>query len=265
MNNIENTSPKFSIITVCLNDPNLEQTCESIVNQSFQDFEWIVIDGGSDRQTQDIFEKYKYRMNYFVSEKDNGIYDAMNKGIIQAHGEWFNFMNAGDRFYDSDILKFVVGKINEVKMDDKPDIFYGDDISKKENGIFVSDLPCCIDKYFMYKATLRHQASFIVASSFKRIGIYDSSLRVCSDYKWFLCALKHGLEFRKITGCPLAIMDGNGIGSQMTHIHLEERKCVQRDFFSSDELPAFAVRLSKEKRLIAINFIASKRAENKNH
>ena len=72
--------PKLSVITVCYNEPNLEKTCESIVNQTWQDFEWIVIDGGSNQETQKIWDKYKYRIDKFVSEDDNGVYDAMNKG-----------------------------------------------------------------------------------------------------------------------------------------------------------------------------------------
>ena len=67
---------KVTIITICYNEPNLEQTCESIVNQTWQDFEWIVIDGGSNKETLDVFEKYKHRIDKFVSEPDNGIYNA---------------------------------------------------------------------------------------------------------------------------------------------------------------------------------------------
>ena len=112
--------PKFSIITICYNEPNLEKTCKSIVNQTFQGFEWIVIDGGSNRQTLDIFEKYKDRIDYFVSEKDNGRYHAMNKGLRVAKGEYVNFMNAGDYFNGHDVLE----KIIHFGLD--KDIVYGD-------------------------------------------------------------------------------------------------------------------------------------------
>ena len=71
----------ISIITVCYNEPNLEATCESVVAQTEQNFEWVVIDGGSDIKTQRIWQKYRHRINKFVSEKDSGIYNAMNKGI----------------------------------------------------------------------------------------------------------------------------------------------------------------------------------------
>jgi glycosyltransferase involved in cell wall biosynthesis len=250
---------RFSIITVCLNAPRLKHTCESIVNQTFQDFEWIVIDGGSAQPTQDVFAEYKCRMDCFVSEKDDGIYDAMNKGIARARGEWLNFMNAGDSFYNKGTLKFVAEQID--KTDEKSDIFYGDDIIKKQNGIFERRLPWRIDKYYMYKASIGHQAAFIAASAFRKIGPYDIALRISSDYKWFLLALKHDLVFKKIMGYPLAIMDGSGIGSQFTSFHLEERKYVQSDFFSQDELSAFQLRLNNERRLIAVDFIAGRRKD----
>ena len=92
---------KLSIITICYNEPNLEETCKSIVNQTWQDFEWIVVDGGSNEETQKIWDKYKYRIDKFISEPDNGRYNAMNKGIAQAHGEFLNFMNSGDFFYNN--------------------------------------------------------------------------------------------------------------------------------------------------------------------
>ena len=91
-------APALTIITVCRNEPNIERTCESIVSQTWQDFEWIVVDGASTDGTLDILEKYKDRIDVFVSEPDTGIFNAMNKGIRLAHGEFLNFMNGGDEF-----------------------------------------------------------------------------------------------------------------------------------------------------------------------
>lgn len=112
--------PLISVVTICYNEPHLEKTCESIVSQTYQNFEWIVIDGGSKQETLDVFENYKTYMTYFVSEKDRGIYHAMNKGLLQARGEYVIFMNAGDYFYSSDILEKVV----DSGLDQ--DIVYGD-------------------------------------------------------------------------------------------------------------------------------------------
>lgn len=83
---------KLSIITICLNEPNVEKTCESIVKQTWRDFEWIVIDGGSNADTLAIFEKYKGRIDKFISEPDEGIYDACNKGIKLASDEFVEWL-----------------------------------------------------------------------------------------------------------------------------------------------------------------------------
>ena len=118
---------KLSIITINYNEPNLKKTCESIVNQSWQDFEWIVIDGGSNEKNLAIFEQYKHRIDKFISEPDNGIYDAYNKGINLATGEYLNFMNAGDCFYSDKILERFIAQ------NSKADILYGDTNAVYEN------------------------------------------------------------------------------------------------------------------------------------
>jgi glycosyltransferase involved in cell wall biosynthesis len=241
--------PKFSVITVCLNEPQLERTCKSIVSQSFQDFEWIVIDGGSDKRAQDIFTKYKYRMTYFVSEKDGGKYAALNKGIVQARGKWLNFMNSGDMFYNNDVLQFVNETID--KTEDKPHVFYANDVLEIGDQRILSNMPSTVTGYFMYKSSLRHQATFIDSTSFDIMGMYDESLKVVSDYKWFLLAMKKGLMFKRITDYPLAIMDGNGIStSPMTKpIQIAEHERIKDELFSTEELAEFAV---EEKKKIAL-------------
>ena len=99
---------KYSIITINYNNRDgLEKTIQSVINQTCQDFEFIIIDGGSTDGSVDIIKKYNDRINYWVSEPDKGIYNAMNKGILQAHGEYLNFMNSGDCFFDNEVLNKV--------------------------------------------------------------------------------------------------------------------------------------------------------------
>ena len=100
-------NPIVSVITVCYNEKKIENTCKSIINQTFEDYEWIVVDGGSNDDTVDIFKKYKKNMSYFGSDKDSGIYNAMNKGIKIAKGEWIIFMNGGDCFYQKNSLSKI--------------------------------------------------------------------------------------------------------------------------------------------------------------
>ena len=107
--------PKLSIITVNLNNrEGLRKTAESVVSQTYKDYEWIVIDGGSTDGSKELIEQYAEHISYWVSEPDKGIYNAMNKGIRQAHGEYFLFLNSGDSLCDDDIVEsFCVGNFKE--------------------------------------------------------------------------------------------------------------------------------------------------------
>lgn len=107
---------KISVVTVCYNAADtIEKTMLSVLNQTYHDIEYIIIDGGSTDGTVEIIRKYADRIAYWVSEPDKGIYDAMNKGIKVATGEWINFMNAGDEFYDKNVLTNILStdSINE--------------------------------------------------------------------------------------------------------------------------------------------------------
>ncbi len=100
--------PKVSIVTVVYNDAKgLEKTIKSVINQTYKNVEFIIIDGGSTDGTVEIIKKYEDYIDYWVSEEDKGIYDAMNKGIKAATGTWINFMNAGDVFVDCEVLSSI--------------------------------------------------------------------------------------------------------------------------------------------------------------
>ena len=173
--------PPLSIITVCLNErERIERTCESIVRQTFQDFEWIVLDGVSTDGSLEILQRYRQRMDYFVSEKDRGIYHAMNKGIQQAKGAYLFFLNGGDYFYQTDVLAKVFGTRLE------KDVYYGDimleelDRHKKRSVDFRH-------AYRMFtRRTLPHQATFIKRDLFRRYGNYDEAFRIAADLDLFL-------------------------------------------------------------------------------
>lgn len=201
--------PKFSIITVCLNAPNLRQTCDSIVNQTYQDFEWLVIDGGSNQETLDIFEQYRNRIDFFVSEKDNGIYNAMNKGIANATGEYLLFLNAGDSFYSADVLdQFVNAGLDA-------DIIYANMQYDNTKSVFVpADI---LDAKFWVKYSLPHQATLIKRELFNLYGPYNEKNKVVSDYEKWLefiyvnhCTYKH-VNF---TGC---VFDCTGLSSNSNY------------------------------------------------
>ena len=110
--------PLISIITVIYNDgKKLEETILSILSQTYDNLEFIIIDGSSTDETIDIIKKYEDKIDYWISEKDSGIFDAMNKGILAAKGDYINFMNAGDFFIRKSLVKEVVDILNSEEID----------------------------------------------------------------------------------------------------------------------------------------------------
>ena len=171
---------KLSVITVCFNEKNIERTCESIVKQTNQDFEWIVIDGGSTDGTLDILEKYKDRINVFVSEPDSGIYNAMNKGIKRSSGEYLNFMNGGDEFASIDVIDKFLNLGSEY---DNADVIYGNMNYINENKSRIVTFDDDLDEIFFYNNCINHQASFIKRNLFDKYGLYNEKLKVVSDWE----------------------------------------------------------------------------------
>src|SRR4030043_464009 len=122
--------PHLSIITINLNNAaGLRQTIESVINQTFSDYEYIIIDGGSTDGSVDVIKEYASKLRYWITEPDTGIYNAMNKGIMQAKGEYFQFLNSGDWFLNETILQKLFS------VDHNADILYGDEYWVYKNGI----------------------------------------------------------------------------------------------------------------------------------
>ncbi len=183
-NTITPMMKKLSVITICYNEPNLETTCESIINQTWQNFEWIVVDGGSNAQTQEIWNKYKHRIDTFISEPDNGIYNAMNKGLKIATGEFVLFMNAGDYFYDTNVLNRVIPYLDATKAD----IFYGDaQFILDDKSIRYKCLPPELSLQFFVHDCISHQSAYIKRELFEKYGYYDEQYKIVSDWeKWIV-------------------------------------------------------------------------------
>lgn len=222
---------KLSIITVCYNEPNLEDTCKSIVNQTWQDFEWIVVDGASNEETQKIWDKYKYRIDKFISEQDTGVYNAMNKGIKLATGEYLNFMNAGDSFFYKDSLLDIFELKNYTA-----DILYGHDYLYKKDYV-VRNLPIIFNKEFLYISSLAHQAAFIKKELFEKYGLYNEKYKIVSDYEKWFCFYVNGAKYEYL---PHIIVkyDTRGISSndKYKQLHKQERQQVIRQYFTQEEI-----------------------------
>lgn len=209
------SKPLISIITVVYNgEKYLEETIKSVINQTYDNVEYIIIDGGSTDQTLDIIKKYEDSIDYWVSEKDKGIYDAMNKGINVASGEWINFMNAGDFFNDNRSIKnsFHDKTFNNIV------IIYGDVKVKYPNFERVQ-------KAFKLEDMWRgmvfcHQSSFI-NKKYHIENPYNIKYLLSSDFNFFYTAFKRNKEFLYISQC-IATISPDGIGDRKRLLILEE-------------------------------------------
>jgi glycosyltransferase involved in cell wall biosynthesis len=167
----------ISVITVVFNDEKyLEQTIQSVVNQSYKNIEYIIIDGGSTDATLEIIKKYDSKIDYWISEPDEGIYDAMNKGIIFATGSFINFMNSGDIFFSSEIIEKVASNFQN------SNIIVGNCIVNVNNEFLWVKKINKVD--FSWGMSFSHQSSFIPASLQKQ-NLYDVSYRLASDFDFF--------------------------------------------------------------------------------
>ena len=173
---------KYSIITINLNNrEGLKKTIESVVNQTCQDFEYIIIDGGSTDGSVDIIKEYSSRIDYWVSEPDKGIYNAMNKGIAKAHGEYLNFMNSGDYFCNNKVLSDVLSAHTNA------DFFVGRVYNVNSDGIIISSSIVTeeLSMKWFYINTIPHQSTFIRRELFIK-SMYDENLKIVADWKFFM-------------------------------------------------------------------------------
>lgn len=188
--------PLVSLITVTFNaEKVLDETLKSAVQQTYKNIELVIVDGGSTDHTLEIARKYSDITGTLISEKDQGIYDAMNKGIRAAKGEWVYFLNAGDSFYSKDVLKqFFEGNAHA----DKDFLYAKVQTIHEPTGVdYLNGKPVSFnDFYFSYP--ICHQATFTRKAVFDRIGLFDIGLKLASDTEWFVRLFRedeHRTEF----------------------------------------------------------------------
>jgi len=193
---------KLSIITICFNEKDrIEKTLLSVISQKFKNYEFIIIDGDSTDGTKDIIEKYKENITVFISEKDRGIYDAMNKGINNSNGEYLLFLNGGDYLYSNDTLQEVFEKYNPIMIN--YDIVYGNIIVMSNGSIFKGKKPFLSNSLFLFIGSFPHQAAFIKRELFINDGLYDDNFRIVGDQEFFVREIIKNKK--KIIHIPLII------------------------------------------------------------
>ncbi|WP_035362250.1 glycosyltransferase family 2 protein [Dyadobacter alkalitolerans] len=214
---------KLSIITINYNNAEgLQKTIESVVNQTSQDFEYIIIDGGSTDGSVEVIHKYQDKCAYWISEPDRGIYHAMNKGIMQAKGEYCQFVNSGDYLQDSDVTERMLLNMPDCSF------IYGNRL-RQINGrteIERSYAGRQITLLDMYRSTFFHATAYIKRSLFEKYGLYDESFRIVSDWKFFLIAI--GLNDEKVIYKDINVVwfDSTGISSTNLELDKLERRAV---------------------------------------
>lgn len=194
----------ISIITVTYNCASqIEETLLSVFSQDYPNIEYIVIDGNSTDGTQEIIERYISKIDKFISEKDRGIYDAMNKGILNAKGDWIYFFNAGDVFYNTHIISSILQK-NNIGVD----VIWGDYVIRrtKELQKVICKTPFFENKKFYHGMGFSHQSVFVKTSLAKKY-MFDLSFRCCADFNMMMTLYKNGARFEYLP-LPIAIVEG---------------------------------------------------------
>lgn len=276
---------KLSIITINYNNAEgLRKTLASVAAQTFRDFEHIIVDGGSTDGSVEIIRQYADNEairpensktdnlasspNHlitsspitWISEKDRGVYDAQNKGIRLAHGEYCYFLNAGDTFCADDVLErmFSPNSLIASSPNRLPDILYGNEIIVDGNGQRVGiargvENPSFVD---LYNSFMKHQASFIRRSLFDKYGMYDADMRICSDFDWFFRVIAFhdevSLQYKDI---DIAYFENTGLSYHTPELCAKERqqildrymtKRMQRDYAMLGKYPRLS-RLGENK------------------
>ena len=217
----------LSIITITYNNlEGLKRTAESILSQTYKDFEWLVIDGGSKDGTKEYIESLERQPDYWCSEPDSGVYDAMNKGIAKATGEYLLFMNAGDSFYKETILKDVYKNFPQA------DIVYGDAMFHYAHRTREMKHPDQLTLDYFCRCSLCHQATFIRASLLQKCGGYSTDYRIVSDWRQWIVWLKDGRSFVHL---PLIVCNYmmDGLSSINVRLSVEEREKVFKEILPS--------------------------------
>lgn len=255
---------KVSIITISYNNAKgLLRTIESVVSQTYTDYEYIIIDGGSSDNSKQIIESFSDKITYWVSEPDKGVYNAMNKGIVVATGEYLHFLNSGDSYATSDVLERTFSKeyieplLRGIQICD-----YGTHQVRWEN---LGNREVTL--YDMFVNTLLHQATFIRRDMFDKYGNYDESLKIVSDWKFFFRTILGG-EKTAFLNFDIVLFEMEGISTNKSHgeRHLEERRRVIKELMPRNilsdyerlrflESDAYIAKFIKSNRLINICFM----------
>ncbi len=218
-----------TVVTIVYNDvAHIEQTINSVIGQTaFDKIEYIVVDGKSSDGTSEILERYKSHLAKYIREPDKGIYDAMNKGLRLATGDYVIFMNSGDRFSEP----FVVERVIRYAHDTRAEILYGHYREIDEAGRVLALFPCRDSKWIWYGMVASHQSIFYDRNFLETNKIlFDQTYRIAADYKLTAEAVRKAEKICRLPFC-VADFDVSGISSANQDEGLKEANRVRREVF----------------------------------
>jgi glycosyltransferase involved in cell wall biosynthesis len=217
----------------------------SVSEQTYRDIEHIIIDGGSTDGSVDIIKEYAYanpskdpflkHTIKWVSEKDNGIYNAMNKGLRKATGAYIEILNSGDVLAAPDVTDRMV---REVEKEEYPAILYGNMLKSYDGKTIIHRDTCGSGMYtpesflYFYNGTLNHDCAYIRRDLFDKFGLYNEEMKICSDWEWYVRAIALGGEKPIYTNIDVTIFDMNGVseshGKNAELIKKERREYLEK-------------------------------------
>jgi len=224
----------LSIITINRNNAaGLEKTLQSVVCQTFKELEYIVIDGASTDDSVGVIKKHESEFAHlkWVSEPDKGIYNAMNKGLRMASGDYIQILNSGDCLAAEDATARMLDALDKAN---GPSILYGNMIKCFPDGRKLLDTSFAgreITMMGMYKGTLNHDPVYIRRDLFEKYGYYDESLKIVSDWKWYMQAIVFGGEKPQYVDVNVTLFDMTGVSETNKELNKKERTQVLEQLF----------------------------------
>ena len=211
----------ISVITVVLNDvKNIEKTILSVVNQKSSNFEYLIIDGGSNDGTIEVIQKYKDKINLIISEPDKGLYDAMNKGLKFARGEWIFYLNSSDEFLQNTVLSCV-----EKSLSKENDVVHFNCKVENSKGkeVYVRQYPADISEIKRWPC-IQHQSSFTKRKEMIKLKGFDLKYSILSDYDLFLRLYKSSKKFKFFKDIYISKYNSEGVSSDTKNIKILQRE-----------------------------------------
>lgn len=246
---------KLSIITINYNNAEgLKKTLASVAAQTYANIEHIIVDGASTDGSVDIIREYANQLNIthsiinllWSSEPDNGIYDAMNRGIRKATGEYVQILNSGDLLAAPDVTERMMAaldKTSNIQHQTSISIFYGNMLKSYDGKTIISCDTCGGKMYtpesflYFYKGTLNHDCAYIRRDLFEKYGLYNEYMKICADWEWYVRAIVLGGEKPIYTNIDVTIFDMNGV-SESHGKNAELIKKERREYLESILPPA---------------------------